>query len=74
MEKKRLKKRNDQVIRVTTRERDAILAGLRILQAWMDGRAKVDYAVGCVIDDIRTDSGRGLNIDHIDRLCDRINR
>jgi hypothetical protein len=58
------------------RESDAILAGLRMLQAWRDGNVttrKADMDVS--IDDIETRGGEHdpMTSEELDELCEKVN-
>ena len=58
------------------RERDAVLAGLRLLEAWRTDRVASRSAdLDVAIDDIESSGGEHdvLEADDIDALCERIN-
>jgi hypothetical protein len=57
---------------VTRAERDAILAGLRMLQMAVEGTIDLNRVGGDIMD-IATESGRGLSVDEISALCERLN-
>lgn len=65
-------------MRVTPAERDAMLAGLRLAQHWIDrkGSTKAFTNLPREIDEIFTLDGshEGLAPDEIDALCEQINR
>jgi len=57
-------------ITVDDREHAAILAGLRLLQHYIEGTQPIHDG----IQEILTDGGNSsLNLDEIDQLCERIN-
>jgi hypothetical protein len=58
---------------ISPRQRDAILAGLRLLQAGLQhGRIELN-ALAEIVDNIAADSGECLTIEQIDALCEQLN-
>lgn len=58
---------------LTIPERDAILAGLRLLQLFNDHQLRFDGPHALDVEMIRDDSGHGLRGSEIDDLVDEIN-
>lgn len=59
-----------QTVSLTARERDALLAGLRLLQIAL-ARSALDEALRSVLTD--DDAHAALDLEEIDALCERIN-
>lgn len=66
-------------IHVSNRERDALLAALRLLQIWLEkprrtAREKAEF--DAMLADIHTNGQKheGLSSDHVDSLAERINK
>lgn len=60
-----------QTIGVTDRERDAVLAGLRLLQLAIAGGMPIDLPLMSIL--TNDDAHAGLDLPEIDGLCERIN-
>lgn len=59
---------------LTRPERDALLAGLRLLQHFIEGRALLhDPEAAFYIHEIANDSGHALTVDQLDTLADLLN-
>lgn len=62
---------NSSPVTLSDRERDTVLAALRLWQLWQDDKCAVLGTEGPLLEDIADEHGEGLNNEEIDQLIER---